>query len=378
MALLSRMVGWIGFSAGIALFPNRLCAGGANDLYAGNPAAQEALARSVDGWLERGFAGKEFATGSALFDSEWVFGTYQMAALGFGQMMSEHPESVAVNRPRMERAIDLMFSAAGRKFDAATWGQDPLSALSGNQGHVAFYGYANLAVGLHRQLFKDSKYAALNDSITLGLVRRYEHASGYLLETYPGQVFPVDNTAAMASIVLSARATGRPEPPIARRVLDRLRKHSVDPATGLLYQRSRADGRPLDAPRGSGTALAVYFLSFADADLSAELHQALERRLAGGALGFRAVREYPDTVKRGDGDIDSGPLLFGLSVSATGFAIAGCRIHHDPVCYSELLATADLFGAPRGRADGGESYIAGGPLGDAILFAMQTALPRRP
>jgi hypothetical protein len=373
----ARFVRFFGFILAIAAVPRWLCARDAARAYAGEREYQEGLARAVDGWVERGFGESTFGTGHARFDGEWVFGTYQMAALGFGQVAIEHPEGAARNRIRMERAIDGMLSPAGGAFDTTGWGHAALDALETTEGHGAFLGYTNLVLSLHRRLFPDSKYAALNDSMTAALVRRFETAPALLIETYPGEIYPVDNTSGIASIALHARALGTPEPQIVSRAIAGLRKNAVDRASGLLFQSAAADGSPRDAPRGSGTALAAYFLSFADARISEELHAAVERELATRVFGFRALSEYPRGARAGHGDIDSGPLVLGLSVSATGFALAGCRIHRDADCFREILALADMFGAPLHRDERGTTYVSGGPLGDAILFAMQTAQPRR-
>ncbi|HEX4339392.1 MAG TPA: hypothetical protein VH062_25975 [Polyangiaceae bacterium] len=370
--LFARAVGFLGFAVGVALVPRLLCSAGTGSAYAGDRATEEQTARAVDGWIRRGFGESSFATGSALFDEEWIFGTYQMAALGFGQVALEHPEEAALDRERMERAMDRMLAPAGHQFDTAAWHHDGLAGLDGLEAHAAFFGYANLVLSLHRKIYGESKYSALNDRMTAALVRRYV-ASRYLpIETYPGETYPVDNTAGIASIALHAKATGKPEPVLAK-LLAAFRLHSVDAKTGLLIQSLHHDGSRLDAPRGSGTTLGAYFMSFGDPAFSYELHTAVQRELATRILGFRVVSEYPSSVVGGKGDIDSGPLLFGYSVSATGFAIAACRIHRDETCYRELLSTANLFGVPFDRGDAGRTFVAGGPLGDAILFAMQTA-----
>ncbi|MEQ9321324.1 MAG: ATP-binding cassette domain-containing protein, partial [Polyangiaceae bacterium] len=67
-------------------------------------------------------------------------------------------------------------------------------------------------------------------------------------------------------------------------------------------------------------------------------------------------------------------LVFGYGISATGFAIGAARIHGDRERFEGLYATAHLFGAPVTQ-DGMTSVVTGGPLGDAILFAMLTAIP---
>lgn len=376
---MARGFGWLarvtGFVLGVATVPHRLCAVGAGDWFDGDLEKQEALAKAVDHWVSDGVVSKTFATGSARFDSEWIYGTYQMAALGFAQVALEHAETTERMRQRLERAIDRMLLPKSRAFDTDAWGRDALSVLELDEGHAAFLGYTNLVLSLHRELYPDSKYGALNDRITAALVQRLEHSTTYMVETYPGEVFPVDNAAGIGSLAVHARATRRDVPSIVARWSAAVRARYIHRPSGLLVQIVRPDGAPVDAPRGSGSALAAYFLSFADPELSRELHEAVERELAHDVLGFRFVSEYPRGVRQGRGDIDSGPLVFGLGVSATGFSLGGCRIHGDRECYARTLASADLFGAPVERSVG-HTYVSGGPLGDAILFAMQTAQSR--
>jgi hypothetical protein len=367
------LVGLVGLGVALYTVPHRLCALGADAWYDGDADAQEAFARRVEGWLSDPTLERAFATGSSRFDNEWTFGTYQMAALGFGQVASEHVETKPLQRPRMERAIDALLSKSGQRFDSEAWGVGALASLGSDQGHVAYLGYTNLVLGLHRVLYPDSKYATLGDAITATLERRFSHSRSLMLETYPGETYPVDNSAAIASIALHAKAVHVEEPEIVHRWEAAVRRRYIDPGSGLLVQAAHRDGAR-DVARGSGTTLAAYFLSFMDSNLSLELHRAVQRSLSQDVLGFDVVREYP-AGKSGRGDIDSGPLVFGLSVSATGFALAGCRIHQNQDCFERTLATATLFGAPVTRS-GGHGYVSGGPLGDAILFAMQTAQKR--
>jgi hypothetical protein len=181
--------------------------------------------------------------------------------------------------------------------------------------------------------------------------------------------------AGIGSLGLHTRATGTAHGDLVRRWATRCRSSWIDPASGLLIQRVDAKtGAPLDPGRGSGTALAAYFLSFADPELSAELFSAMRRRMTGAPLGFGMAREYDAAGPGGRGDIDSGPVLLGYGVSATGFTLAGARIHGDQQLFERLYSTVDLFGAPISVEDRLE-FVTGGPLGNALLFAMLTALP---
>ena len=133
-------------------------------------------------------------------------------------------------------------------------------------------------------------------------------------------------------------------------------------------------GKPLDEPRGSGTTFGLYFLSFADPEIAAELYQAAREELASSVIGFGLMQEYPKSSRGGIGDVDSGPVIMNFGVSPTGFMIAGTRIFGDRDYFRKLYRTSVLFGAPLKTA-GQWEYVTGGPLGNAIMFAMLTAVP---
>jgi hypothetical protein len=137
---------------------------------------------------------------------------------------------------------------------------------------------------------------------------------------------------------------------------------------------SAKTGEAYDRPRASGTALAAYFTAFADAALSADLYAALKHSCRVTPLGFGGMREYPRGTPGGLGDVDSGPVVFGVGASATGFALAGARLHGDRETYEAIFRTASLCGAPL-RTPSRHRFLVGGSLGNAILLAMMTAGP---
>src|SRR5262249_12356632 len=147
----------------------------------------------------------------------------------------------------------------------------------------------------------------------------------------------------------------------------------IDAASGLLVQRMDAhDGRPLDLPPASGTALAAYFTGFVDRGLASQLAEGLFRHSA-SAWGFGAIEEYADGRSSG-GDIDSGPVVLGVSVAATGFALAPARAHHRYDDFVRLFRTTTLFGIPH-TGGGRLRFLTGGPLGNALLLALLTSGP---
>jgi hypothetical protein len=363
---------WMGLTATVLTAPRFVCGRDAGDFYAGDASLQRELSRSQQHWIGTEIASNDFHTGHRLFDQEWWFGTYVMSALGFGQIALEHPDLAAEQLLWIERCIERLVSEELRAFDTQAWGEDALAEGGADRGHAAYLGYMNLVLSLHRRLQPESRWAALNDSITAALRRRFETSPSGLSETYPGETYPVDNLAGIGSIALHARATGISAAAFLERWCARLREQQIDPRTGLLIQAASAvTGRWWDAPRGSGSALGAYFVSFADPELGRDLHRAVRRELTAAPLGLGMVREYPDGM-RGNGDIDSGPLLFGYSVSATGFSLGSARVAGDSQHFASIFRTADLFGALRSDEQG-RGFMTGGPLGNAIMLAMLTA-----
>jgi hypothetical protein len=361
------------FVLGVSFVPYWWCSRQANAWYRGDAASQQPLARGVEAWVTKGLSRDDFHTGSPQFDGEWLFGSYLMAGFGFAQTALADP-SVRERHTRLAGlCIERLLTPEVRAFDGETWRSDPVDSLDSPDHHAAFLGYFNLLLGLHRQLDPQSRFAALNDRITAALVRRLEASPIGLLESYPNETYPVDNCAVIASIAVHSRITTTDRRNFMDRCYRTLHETCIDRKSGLLIQAVYSrNGEPVDDPRGSGTALGLYFLSFANKELSADLYRAVRRELFDTVFGFGGVKEYPAHLKPAAGDIDSGPVVFGYGLSPTGFLISGARIHKDPDAFKRLFATAYACGAPY-CGDGKMNFITGGSLGDAILFAMLTA-----
>jgi hypothetical protein len=365
------MLGLIAFILGNLWIPYAWNARLADRWYENDPALQTKMANSMEFWIQQELGREDFTTGSPQFDGEWLYGTYVMAAMGFGQMAQLHPEERERYLPLMEEAIDDVLTDRVRAFDIERWKSDPLESLDTHEGHAAYLGYLNLAMGFHRKLNPDSKYIELNDRISDALYRRVAASPSLLVESYPHETYPVDNCAVIASIAVN-RALRHLDSLLTNRWIECCRLQYIDPHSGLLYQAVDGySGQPYSYPRASGTTLGLYFLSFMDRELSKELYEAVAS-LTDTIGGFSFVREYPRTVKGQNGDIDSGMVILGYGLSPTGFALAGSRLHQDPKTFRHLYATAHAAGCPNESKDR-FNFVTGASLGDAILFAMLTA-----
>ena len=334
---------------------------------------ERALADSVAEYVARAPTEEAFHTGSARFDGEWAFGAALMSIVGLAQVVEAHPELRDRYVPAMEQAAAHLMREETFAFGRSAFGEGPLEGMTHGQGH-AYMGYAALALGVLREVHPETRFAAVHDTLIASLARNLEASPNGVIETYPGEAYPCDISSVVAAIGLHARLTHQDRSALIAREAALFRARWVDPTSGYLVQSiSPSTGEPRDVPRGSGTALGAFFWSFADVSLSRELDHALLSQGRAEFAGFGGIREYGEGHV-GLGDIDSGPVLFGVSVSATGFALSAARRAHDDEAFASLFRTAALFGVsvPHGE---GARFVSGGPLGNAIMLAMLTARP---
>lgn len=338
------------------------------------------LAEGARGWADAGLDADDYGTGVALFDAEWLFGTQMMTAVGLGQLILLHPGEREASLPKMEQALNAMLSAEGLAFDKKKYkGVSVNDRLKSSRGSAALLGYGGLALATHRAVEPQSALTKTEQAWAEAIARRLK--TGKLIETYPNEIYPVDNAALIGALALHDQVTGEDHSAAIKAGLKAF-KRAVDPETGLLIQAMRPNGKALDTPRGSGTFLASWFLVKADPALARALFDAGRRELEGSVLGLYAMREHPAKNADRGGDIDSGPLLMGYSVSATGFAMGAAAGLGEEEIVEDILRTV-RFGGPLAvnvvpglKAPGGGGAT-GSHLGDAILLAMVTT-PGRP
>jgi hypothetical protein len=332
--------------------------------------AEDALARGVIRIVDQNAGSAASLTGNSRFDGEWRMITEQMTALGLGQLVLERPERRAEYLPVIARSVERLMQEDVTAFGVDAWGRRGFDDLDSERGH-AYLGYTNMAFGMLRLLDPEAAIGPLHDRVTAALARRLALSPHAAIETYPGESYPADIAAVAASIALYDRATKQSHRPLLERWLGTFFERYVDPRSGLLYQSNDAgSGKPLGPARTSGSAIAVYFLSFVDDGAARRLFGAVSRQRT-SFLGFGGIREYPDGAG-GSGDIDSGPLLFGVSASASAFALSGARLYGERSLLAELLRTASLFGMPI-ETEGRLRFVSGGPIGNAIVLAALTA-----
>lgn len=304
----------------------------------------------------------------APFDGEWLLVEHSFTIAAATNLAFRHPEQLEERRVDVKRWVESLLRVETRSFDTTKWNEDALSSLESSHGHVGFLGHLAWALGASCLLGNELPVGAV--PVADALARRFDASPSALLETYPGETYMPDNVVAIAGLSLLQRCRGDARfAATIDRFLNVMRAERLDPKTGVLVF------APGQMGRGSGAAWMAYFFTFIDEAFARDQFAALFREFGTPLpVGAFAIREWPRGVER-SGDVDSGPLVFGLSPSGTGFALAGPAFTNDDAQLHALLSTAEFVGTSVGTEH--RRYLFSPLVGDAITLATRTATPWR-
>jgi len=201
--------------------------------------------------------------------------------------------------------------------------------------------------------------------------------SGFL-EGYPGQYWPCDTVVEVASLATAGVLLHQSDwLATVRAWRDQVAGPTSPggPGLGLLPHRVDRTGAALEGPRGSSQSIIQAFWPTVASALDEEPDQRSWEQFRASFVvreaGLVGVREYPQGTT-GAGDVDSGPLPLGVSLSASAVTLAAARANGDAVLAADLSREAELLGLPVSGA-GVRRYALGVvPVGDAFLAWART------
>jgi hypothetical protein len=192
------------------------------------------------------------------------------------------------------------------------------------------------------------------------------------LQSYHALAWPVDSIVAVAALRLHDKLLPARYGPTIERWLEEAQKR-LDPVTGLIPHRvDHRTGQPLETARGSSQSIIVRFLGEIDPIWGGEQYRLFRQEFVATRLAIPGVREHPKGIS-GSGDIDSGPLLFGISLSASTVTLGAALMQQDRALADPLLHASEATGFPM-QWSSKKSYLFGLlPVGDAFLAWSKTA-----
>jgi hypothetical protein len=150
----------------------------------------------------------------------------------------------------------------------------------------------------------------------------------------------------------------------------------LDPATGLLpHYADPVTGTALTGARGTSQAIIQRFLADVDPAFAREQYPRFRERFLARPLGLGpAIREYPHGTD-GAADVDSGPLILGVSLSTTVVALGAAQVNGDATLAGALANFGELAGLPLSTLTTKRYALGLLPVGDAFLAWSKAAAP---
>ncbi|MCP4417081.1 MAG: hypothetical protein GY805_10690 [Chloroflexi bacterium] len=198
------------------------------------------------------------------------------------------------------------------------------------------------------------------------------HSPTPFIPSYSGAAWPVDTFPAMVSLHgYTQLIDGRYEPLIAGWLADV--QTLLDEETELVPHRTDYQtGDLLDGARGTSQVLILRFLAELDPELAHTHYLTFREQYLVTRFGLPGVLEFPP-FRPGAGDVDSGPLLADVSLSATAVFLGTSRLFHDDDVMTAVWQGGEALGLAVKTGKGRRYAFGLLPIGDAFVVWSKAA-----
>ncbi len=317
--------------------------------------------------------------------TEWpLFGSvfYLWAVESLQKSWQEDPrvlpfEPAKYARGAIEAATALLLDEKHAGWVKKHWGADYLTRQD------LFYRALRIsALTSHRNLTGSNAHLLMLRQETAALAAEIDRSPQGLLDDYPGECYPADVLMAWHVIARSGKATGDDYDPLLARGKRAFSGALLDRHGLIPFCSEAVSGAMILESQGCGNA----YVGFCAPDFwpqdAKDWYARFEERFWDVRHGVRGFREFARDVTDKDWymDVDSGPVLTGLGVSASAFGLAAARKngrfdHALPLTGELLVASWPLPDGtlllPRLLSNAADAPL----LGEAAILFAVTAQP---
>jgi hypothetical protein len=209
----------------------------------------------------------------------------------------------------------------------------------GSLGHFCYYlEHLNIILG-HHQKVAGTKHQQLSQRISEHLLAEtlsHDNLHARLLPRVKMR-WSADQAAIIYSLWLHDENNGTEyAAPLIEPWLKYMNEHRGHKSTGLFATEVMKAKRYSEQPRGCSNAYMIYYMSFFAPEAAKEQWELYKTHMSRRFLGLTAFREYLPGYK-GGWTPDSGPIVFGLGVAASGLTLKTAAAMGDTETYDRLM-----------------------------------------
>jgi hypothetical protein len=333
------------------------------------PKARALAARHMDLWSTPEAREHEIQKMRAS-NAEWDFMARTYFVLALANMSLRDPAFRAEALPVIDAIIDETIRIEAEKgmyfflMDYARYS----SFRSESRRSIFLDGEIALMLGARRLVEEKAEYRHLMQERVAMMEQQLREASYLIAESYPDECWMFCNSIAMVAFRMSEALDGTDHSALIHGWLQIVQRNLTEPSSGILHSSFTLSGQVLDGPEGSSIWMVAHCLQLIDPEFAEDQYQRARKELGRVLFGFGWGREWPVSWD-GEPDIDSGPILPILEISAgsSGLALVGAAAFDDRDYLRSLLTSLNFGGFPTQRA-GRLHFNASNSVGDAVLL----------
>lgn len=241
---------------------------------------------------------------------------------------------------------------------------------------IFYLGWTNYLLSKLLQLdssFDGSRYYKIvyNKNCEL-IVDALTHNNSPFLQSYQNQAWPADMCVAMASLSNYEKFNDTRYHSVVTNWVTAV-KSKVDPRTKLIpHKVNPENGKTIEGARGCSISLILRLISEVDSDFSKEQYALYKKNFVSTTFGLPSIDEYPVGLC-GSGDIDSGPVIFGVGFAGTIVSIGTFSVMGDYELAEKQYKTINAFGFSTKDSDMKKYVLGQMPIADAFIAWSRTA-----
>ncbi len=232
-----------------------------------------------------------------------------------------------------------------------------------------FSGWSNYLLGRKLEISEESErsIAEINKFKTncIKISESLKNSETPYLESYTHNCWPADVIICVASLALHDRVFEKKYDRLIENWIEKV-KNRLDIHGLIPHSVNYKSGIPLENARGESQSLILSFLPEIDSAFSKLQYLRFKGLFVEKRLGLNAIREYPKGIE-GQGDIDSGPVIWGIGTAATIVAQRAAQNNGDFTLANQIQNGIEAFGFPKVNGEG-KFYLNGYlDMGDVFI-----------